>query len=221
MAFKLQDKNEQELSFKFNLKLVLVVVFLTYVFVVFAKVVLDYFCTYLGFETNFQKTVTDFNLIRSSLAILIIAPIFEELLFRLHLNFNRLNLFFSILILISLLVSQLINNGFQYLYVFLFLFYFIYIIITYLNKNYISKKTYLIFFHVIINSLFFSIFHMLNIDDFKIENFIEYLFYVMPMFVFGISFSYIRIRTNIFWAIFAHFLSNLLPFSILILKHYA
>ena len=123
--------------------------------------------------------------------LLIIAPFFEELIFRGC--FTKISYFKVIPYLGILVYIYLTNNHY------LFVFYIILVIILLFIKN----KEFIIY---IINSLIFSLVHY-NITDFESIN------NIIPMFLqfsLGLIFIWIVLNYNILRSIFFHFLYNLI-----------
>lgn len=142
--------------------------------------------------------------------IVFIGPFFEELLFRLALKVNKLNIsIFLGLILYKLMGGQFATidtNRFIYyliasiiLSILTFLF-FPDKIITFLNK----KINYLI----LISILLFGLVHILNIKIFYWELALFYPIYVLPQMIMGYFITNLRLKFGFLWGLLLHSLFN-------------
>ncbi len=137
------------------------------------------------------------------LNFLILAPILEEILCRLHINLKVRNIIFSIIASCILFYDQL------WFLVFLIVYFFILILISSLNER-VSK---LIF--VYISAFIFGISHLAYKDiTFSFEEILSLIYIFTPRFFGGLIYSYIFFKKGIHFSIILHFLWNLLPFIV-------
>jgi len=134
---------------------------------------------------------------------LILAPILEEILCRLHINLKVRNITFSIIASCILFYDQI------WFLIFLIVYFLILILISSLNKQ-VNK---LIF--VYISAFIFGISHLAYRDiSFSYEEILSLIYIFTPRFFGGLIYSYIFFKKGIHFSIILHFLWNLLPFII-------
>ncbi|SEF91916.1 CPBP family glutamic-type intramembrane protease [Algoriphagus boritolerans] len=134
---------------------------------------------------------------------LILAPILEEILCRLHINLKVRNIIFSIIATCILFYDQI------WFLVFLILYFTILILISSLN----NRVNNLIF--VYISAFIFGISHLAYRDiSFSHEEILSLIYIFTPRFLGGLIYSYIFFKKGIHFCIILHFLWNLPPFII-------
>lgn len=212
---------KQGLNFINKIKFVLVSLLYAYVGVILLKLILEFISSYLNFNIHIEKSNNKRDLVKFFISIILIAPIVEELIFRLHLIFKKKYFILSLLILVSILISEIIKDKFSNLNIFFYLSYISYLLVIYFirkNKKFVDALYYEKF-NILINCLFFALFHITNYKAINFDNIYIYIINVIPMFIFGFYFSKIRLKLNIYWAIFAHMISNSIPFIFFILRN--
>jgi hypothetical protein len=153
----------------------------------------------ITFYNDYFKRLS-FEIIPILISVNVIAPILEELCFRLPLQKNLKIIGFSALMysLFYCLASVIKRNG-EYFH-FIFFLDFFYFIILIFNKN----KHLLI----IISGLFFGALHLINFPDINFNNFFPHLFNIIPHVIFGILAAKIRIEDGLRYVIYFHIFSN-------------
>lgn len=153
---------------------------------------------------------------------LILAPILEELIFRLVLNdFSKIKniVFASLSFFAGMLFSYYKNDGLDSRYLVIFTWIIIIWICYFISKKApISKfkkyETILIF----ISSFLFSISHF---ENYNMSNG-NYSFIInfLILFVSGMLVAKVRLKIGVVWGILTHFLINLVPSIILLFEHF-
>ena len=223
-----------EKNFEANLSTKLIILFkvfiLSYIGIIIVLIpqsILEYFDLFKPVEMKSIKVYD--SIIRQSnfkpyfyLLSIIVYPILEEISFRLPLtNFNIRNLQFSFSILSGLLIAILIADilwwpstslthfliGIFYILVISSI---VFLLLNYkrdiflkLNK-YWDNKPNIIFY---ISAVLFAIMHILNLD-LVINDLIYLPLFLLPFFIFGISFGYVRIRLGLIYSILLHVTVN-------------
>jgi hypothetical protein len=144
--------------------------------------------------------------------IIFVAPFFEELLFRLSLKLNKLNvsIFFGLLSYLifggKIISLKLINFNFLgHLLVALLLFCVFY----YFFSSTIIKFLYEYKKIIIAFSIFsFGIIHVFNMDKLYWQLFLFYPFYVLPQMIMGYFISNLRLKYGFMWGLMLHILIN-------------
>ena len=162
------------------------------------------------------------------LLVIVIYPIIEEISFRLPLTkFNSRILQFSVSIFSGHLITFLLKNMLWWpstsLTNFLISIFYILaissIVFIFLNYNkkwfhnlkiYWERKPNVIFYT---SAVLFAVMHLLNLD-LKISDLIYLPLILLPFFVYGISFGYLRIRIGFIYSIALHMLLNGIRFGI-------
>lgn len=174
-----------------------------------------------GKQTNRIPISFDKQMI-SVFAALIMAPILEELIYRLVLNdFSKIKniVFASLAFLVAMLFSNYKNDGLDSRYLVIFTWIIIIWICYFINKKVpISKfkkyETILIF----ISSFLFSISHF---ENYNMSNG-NYSFIInfLMLFISGLLVTKVRLKIGVVWGMFTHFLINLVPSIILLFEHF-
>lgn len=218
---KVLSNREARAIFFEKIKFVLVSIFFAYLSVIFIRLTLELIASYFNLNLQIDKLNTKKRpLLKIFISIILIAPIIEELIFRVHLKLKRKFFIISIVLLSCLLISEVYKtksfnfNSIFYIIYILYLF-----LVMFINIKYsIEDSVYLRKTNIIINCLFFALFHITNYKITNNNNVYLLIINVLPMFIFGYYFSIIRLKLNIYWAILAHMTANFLPFIILIIK---
>jgi hypothetical protein len=151
--------------------------------------------------SNFTKNQIVISFFHFLFSALIVAPIFEEIIFRSFFLKSKRKYFFKILFYLGISIYIFITENY-YLYSLLFFIF----LLDYLNKN--GKIIY------ILNTLVFALIHY-NLDDFSS------FFSIIPVFFqIGVGFIliWIVINFNLFISILFHFLYNLVMISLMIIS---
>lgn len=192
----------------------LLFLFINYLFVSALNFILksEYKFSFLELIDKVQFTQSErYNV----LYILIVAPILEEIMFRLPLKFNRINLFISLLtfyfffylryagLYASFLGPQLITTIF-----FVALCWFV---VYYLCKNSFYKTIFTKYFGVLfyLLAITFGLLHITNFIEFVPQN----LIFFSPIFAFhqvimGLFLGYLRVKKGLIWSIALHVCFN-------------
>jgi hypothetical protein len=143
--------------------------------------------------------------------ILLLGPIIEELISRLYLDLKKRNL---ILTLVCFLIVSLKITNLNFDLKFYFFVLTILTVIFFILKSkqdsiiFFGKKYYTFIFYF--SCLTFSFLHFSNYSKVLSENYIWLLpILVLPQFIMGIFFGYIRIKLGFFWAILLHICMNI------------
>jgi hypothetical protein len=158
------------------------------------------------------------------IALVLITPFFEELLYRYGLKFSANKCSFLVIGILLTIYYLIVPKTLNYNAPLVILLFFGSIIVIYFFTRYIIKK----------NSTKIKLFYLqntkliitLSIVAFGYSHFSMYnnfsLIYsillspliLLPYFIAGFSFSYIRIKKGFIWGVFAHVLWNLIVFSL-------
>jgi membrane protease YdiL (CAAX protease family) len=135
--------------------------------------------------------------------VVAIAPIFEEMIFRYHLNISNRRILVSSIFAFFLLYDELI-------YLFIILIYFTTLLILFYKKIRFNK---IIF--VYISSTIFAFFHLMAYPDIlQSQNVLNIILMVSPHFAGGLLLSYVFFRNGIVAGIALHSLWNFIPYVI-------
>lgn len=158
------------------------------------------------------------------LLILFIGPIFEEILFRLHLLYSKINLSITIFALTYSILSYFFNVNFYNFNFPIFVYRFILsliIAITFYSclKNLDEKfKLFWNKFQIYItysSVLIFALIHLTNFKDIDIS-IPNLALLILPYFLTAMFFTYIRFRASIMFSILIHLFNNLIGLLIYI-----
>ena len=223
---KYLEKNIKE-KIKFILKVFLLFIFINIIFINLLK-----FFDYLNF-TNFKlfsiyeninqgSNIIIYNKLFTLILLIILAPLLEELIFRLCFNFKKLEM--SLFLLITPYI--LLGNSFVYfntksvLSIILCLFIYIYFVKYFTQKklNYLRDNYFMYFYYL--NCILFGLLHIYNINNlnFSFVNIILYIISIIPQILSAIFISFIRIHFGFWWGLSLHSLTNFLPVLFFILK---
>lgn len=169
---------------------------------------------FFDFDTNYFKEKTSSNSFSNlPFYIAIIAPIYEEIAFRLGLSFKKIHIAISLSFLF-LIFSSFLTSYNEFIAIKLVVCFFIFIIISFTSQNFWNEyqrrfgKQTIIFF-----TLLFALAHINNFDV-NATYFFIYVFFCLPQLVMGIAFTYLRMNLSFISAVLMHILVN--SFSILI-----
>lgn len=190
--------------------------FINYLIVSFVDFVIKSTTKFSFFEA-IESSQTNASYTKSVWFFLILAPVFEELIFRLPLKLTRLNLLISMILsyfmfyllrkpTIQVTSVQEIAKHIVYGLMCSFL------VFSFKESSFsaISDKYFNFFFYVL--TVIFGILHISNFIDLVPSN----LIVLAPIFTFhqiivGFFLGYLRLKRGIMWCILLHFLLNLLP----------
>jgi hypothetical protein len=150
--------------------------------------------------------------------IAIYGPIIEEIIFRYHLNFKNISfaisysLFFYLLIGGSTVNFNATNIDF-YLKIISTIFLFFLLKYLFAKSNILEKlksKYFKSYFYFI--SIAFGLIHISNFENIKYYMLPIYILYVLPQISMGLVLGNLRMKTGLIWAIFLHFIFNLISF---------
>jgi hypothetical protein len=147
--------------------------------------------------------------------VVLLGPFLEELVFRLFLDFKKINLaislfFISFLVLGSrfnyealFLKSTLINAVLAFLFTII-----IYFVV--LKKYEFSIKYKKVF--TVLSILIFGLVHISNLSNINYKLILFYPFFVLPQLIMGYFIANIRLRSGFIWGFLLHALVNLISF---------
>lgn len=167
-----------------------------------------------GFEdiSNYKQVSYDFNL-QNFFIVVLVAPILEELCFRLPLKPDRLMYAPVSVALLSFFFLKFLFDAYFNNYLILTISCFV-LVFFFLVRAFITKyiiKNYRTIFYT--SALLFAIFHLKSLHDF-----LDYFFLIplilLPYFVYALSFSYVRMKAGIHISILLHVIINGIAFSL-------
>lgn len=210
----------QEQNYISKIKYVLASLLFAYVGVILLKIIINYAGHFFDFDFHIEQQSKKKSIIKLFLLTIIFAPVIEELIFRLHLKNKKINFIISLSLLIIIMLSLFFNGNIKNLDVVYYSSYLSYIVLVMYvsNKKFFKHNLFFVKTHLIINCIFFALFHITNYKIINYSDFHVYIINVIPMFIFGYYFSKIRLNLNIYWAIFAHMISNSIPFLLIVLR---
>jgi Type II CAAX prenyl endopeptidase Rce1-like len=226
---------EKNITFKQKLKEMFFSFLFLYAFVTFSLILMK-FLDLLIFEfyrfsimdqiTNQQNnSVFRDDYIYTAFKILILAPIIEEVIFRLPLNLNKITIGVSLSMLSLLYVGDsllqfsvhLFSSWIKVIAIF-FTILFCYFFIPKKGLNIIKSKYFYIYFYLI--TICFGLVHITN---FKIDNYYMcflYIPFILPQFFLGFFTGYIRIKNGFLWCVLMHFIFNIPAAILFMIKNY-
>jgi len=158
---------------------------------------------------NQKATIFTGSIINNIFYILLIAPVIEEIIFRLPLNLNKVNLYigFSIYYFLRMggeFYEGNLNNYYLYIKILgvMALWLFIYKIkLSFLKAHY--------FFYFYLMVALFAAIHIVNFIDFLPEKYCIFIpLLVLPQFIMGIIAGFVRIKLGFLWSIALHICIN-------------
>ncbi len=174
--------------------------------------------SFMELPPNPVNTFKSDNKWRMFLIVVLAAPVFEELAFRLHLSFSKANFFISLWLIIGFTVvgvtgyNMISWNALSILVVSAICFGLLYHRISDRLVLLIQKfHQYALLGIIVITSLVFSYMHYYHVD-FTAGNNYYLLLMLLPQFVFGLIVSFVRIKSGFKYAIAFHSIHNLLIF---------
>ncbi|GAB2609031.1 hypothetical protein GCM10026987_03580 [Belliella aquatica] len=147
--------------------------------------------------------------------VTIIAPLFEELQFRLPLSEKRKHFIFPILITLSFILIQILDNV-SWLKFSIYSTYFIFLVFIFFRKERDFKNPKIDIFGT---TIFFALLHSFNYELSELNG-VEYLsilLAVLPQFIGGLMLAYIRIRFGFWYGVFFHGLWNFTLISLILI----
>jgi uncharacterized protein len=169
---------------------------------------------------NFQDVALNFSAFKLIFAGIILAPIIEEIQFRLLLkpSYKNFMLFFGFSVCIALIA--LLKGRIFFVTVFIVLAFFS--ILVSLNKRKIRRvqvfilKNYYYFFYI--SCILFGIYHIFNYTPFNSKLILIMPILIFPKMILGGFLGYIRIRFGIIYSIVFHSLINVVPIVTLLIN---
>lgn len=177
----------------------------------------------LPLGNNYKNPVFHENLLNQILYVVILAPVFEEIIYRLALKYSEINLTVATFFIIYDLTSFFLDVGFYDFNSYLILriiisFAIALLLLLVLHQNkLIYKKVRCIYNNKIIFLLifYFQLFHFafshLNLFVFENKVLISSIFVMLPYIVMSFFISYTRLKLGILYAIVFHMINNSLP----------
>lgn len=165
-----------------------------------------------GFEdiSNYRQVSYDFNL-QNFFIVVLVAPILEELCFRLPLKPTRLIYAPVSLALLSFFFLNFFFDAYLNNYLIFTISCFV-LVLFFLVRVFITKyikKNYKMVFYT--SALLFAILHLKSLNDF-----LDYFFLIplllLPYFVYALSFSYVRMKAGLHISILLHVSINAIAF---------
>ena len=181
----------------------------------FLNFILTVITTYLFTLNPYNGNICKEN---SFIGLIFLAPIIEELIFRLPLYRSKLNYFISIVSCVVFFSKFFRIISIDLFYFLIFLIFILYVLIRYL-KSEKQKYNFNHKYKSIIFSFLFGLFHLLNFDKKYVLTFnLAILFYILHKSIIGYFLSNIRIKYNVFISILFHLIMNLIFFLLMQLK---
>lgn len=198
-----------------NLKLSILITFISIAF----NVLFAFSIVYFNVNVAKREPINQNNLLLNFAIAVFVAPVVEELMFRLPLLPNKKYCLISICFIFFGVIRAYIsetNNHEKFIY---FLSWLIVILLYYyLSETFQFEKSYYVGVFSIISSIFFAYAHIYN---FKLNSNENVVLTLLPIFILGILLSYVRIKAGIGWSIFTHCLINFFPMGLaILLKHF-
>jgi membrane protease YdiL (CAAX protease family) len=159
---------------------------------------------------------TDFNYssFKVFLSMVFLAPIIEELLFRLILKPKFQNLLIFLIFSGILAISFLVRKAFILFIIFLLLSVFCFIILISKKKFRKVQVYFLAHFPLLFytSSVFFGFVHITNYEPFNYKLILIMPILVLPMILIGIILGFIRMKFGITYSVLLHSMINIFPF---------
>jgi hypothetical protein len=188
---------------RFNIKNFLSLLFIYIVFMIPLGLVFYFLFKVL----NLEHKAIHLNFQEKLLYGILLAPIIEELLFRLLLVFNKKNLVILIITTFALLVYFIIGENILKTVLFLLLGVILMIVFKYHDqcKVYFIRNFKLSFFLIAVIFAFLHFFNFLGVSP---SNFLFLPLFIIPQVILGLILGYIRITYGLVYSIFFHVLVN-------------
>lgn len=154
---------------------------------------------------------------------LFLAPMFEELVFRLSLFYSKINLSISLSLANTAIFTTILDvRLITFFGAFLFILSFCASII-FLNNHKTAhlfleklwKEHFKLIFYT--SALLFSLFHTTNYEISSISAFFIAIVFSVPQLIGALFLGYVRIKMGFFWAVLMHILFNAVPFGLMVL----
>jgi len=182
----------------------------SYLLLKFFLITVFFILKYLFYDSSLlpkREVIEDENIIKFFLNVVVLAPVFEEMICRHHLNFSYRRILISAVFACLLLYDEL-----NYLLIVLI---YLAVLVALIWKNINFNKLILVY----LSSALFAFLHLIMYPDtLSSQNVINIILVILPHFIGGLLLSYIFIRNGTFAAIILHALWNLLPFASFIFK---
>ena len=216
-------KNPNEKSVNFGVKLKWLNLALSFVICIIGVILASILSVGVFFITGdkiFQQRES-FSLWKSLFEnapiVVLIAPITEEIAFRLYLKRKKINIFISLTLLCYFLLCCISKISFykldtaNFTNISLALTFSFLLFIFGINKYFTTiKYKYLFWF----SCSSFALMHLLNFTPLSTYQFIFFSLLILPQFIYGIVMGYLRVKQGLIWSILLHILINGLPFCI-------
>ncbi|RPH33641.1 MAG: CPBP family intramembrane metalloprotease [Bacteroidales bacterium] len=158
---------------------------------------------------NISQKHLSFDILHKILLAVVIAPIVEELLFRILLVINKRNLIIFSFTSLILSAYSLLKAHYYYSVILLIL---SILAVTFSTKEIgirnMTTKYYSIYFYAI--AIFFGFVHFTNYDGISGFLYLWIPFLVLPQFLMGVFLGYVRLSFGIIYSILVHSVINLI-----------
>jgi len=222
----LDDVAETSVNIKLKRTLVVFLIYLTSAIFVFIFLglldtfIVEYFFNHSildQLKLNNQQINTDFGRY-SFIVVVLVAPIFEEIIFRLPLKLGKVGISITAgLICYRLLAGRLFASEFYDLYSYLKIaiaLIFSLITFKFLPASWLvaMKANYKYFFYSV--AVIFALVHLSNFSSFNYSVLLFYPFFTLPQFLMGLLIGYVRVEYGFLYGIALHSMINLPAFLI-------
>lgn len=208
--------------------LTVILMYLTLFIITFFLKCIDY-CLNYYFDFSFYKTINSQQLKSfknfSFFYIVLIAPLIEEIIFRLPLSLKKEHIIISLSLLTTIFFGGNVAKWGQIeIIVFFKIIFFILLIIYIFYKINLShltniKENYFKYFFYVL-TIFFGLLHVTNFLKYIPNNFkLLSILFIIPQIVLAFFSGYMRIKNGFFWSVLMHIIFNLPSAIMLYLKY--
>jgi hypothetical protein len=190
----------------------------------FTSVLLVYGSTFVLqlFISQPVSEISDLSFEKLVLFALLLAPLFEELVFRLSLIYSKLNLSISLSLAIASIITSVLDIRLLTLFggvTFFFAFCSLYIVLNNLTDFQLKiesfwEKHFILVFYIL--SFLFGIFHMANYQLNSFSALTLAFVFSVPQIIGALFLGFVRIRLGFIWAVVMHVLFNAVPFGLML-----
>lgn len=167
--------------------------------------------------------VEDLSFLKLVLFGLLLAPIFEELVFRLSLVYSKINLSISASLANTAIITTLLDIRLLTVFggiLFFISFCFAFIFLNnhksaHLQLEKLWKNNFAAVFYG--SAFLFSLFHITNYEISGVSSFLIALLFSVPQLIGALFLGYVRIRLGFLWAVLMHIFFNVVPFGLMVL----
>lgn len=170
--------------------------------------------------------------IKMWIGMVTIAPIFEELAFRLLLKKSKINYIVSLTLMLSYIFILFFDlpNYFPFIeklpfkFIGYLPFLLLFVLLSFFSYMYLFKDTY----HSVsvkkllyATSILFAVLHFTNFNDIQLIHIILFPLLIAHHFVFGVLAGYLRLKLGLKWAVYFHGLNNMIAVFFMAFKHFS